>query len=125
MIDILLISPSNEKLGLFHSFVPKSVPIALGILASYIMKFDYKPEILDEEIVKIDETLLKSKMELMAQPRIFGISVMTTNAFKAYKLAKTIKKLDEKAIIIMGGIHPTVAYEEVLKTNYVDFVIRG
>jgi len=125
MIDILLISPSNEKLGLFHSFVPKSVPLALGILASYIMKFDYKPEIIDEEVIKIDENLLKSKIELMAKPRIFGISVMTTNALKAYELAETIKKLDENAIIIMGGIHATVAPEEALKTNFIDFVIRA
>lgn len=125
MIDIILISPSNEKLGLFHSFVPKSVPIALGIIASYVMKYNYTPEILDEETINIDEKLLKEKMKAMSEPRIFGLSIMTTNASKAYNIAKLIKKLDEKAIILAGGIHPTVASEEVLNSGYIDFVIRG
>ncbi len=123
MIDILLISPSNEKLGLFHSFVPRSVPLALGILASYIMKFNYNPEIVDEEIVIIDEEFIKNKMEFMAKPRIFGISIMTTNASKSYAIAQIIKKLDKDAIILAGGIHPTVVAEEVLQKSCIDFVI--
>lgn len=123
MIDILLISPSNEKLGLFHSFVPRSVPIGLGILASYVLKFDYNTEIIDEEITKIDEIFLKNKMQQMETPRIFGISVMTTNASKAYKIAQMIKTLDKDSFVLLGGIHPTVMPEEALQTGYVDFVV--
>jgi len=124
-IDIMLISPSNENLGLFHDFVPRSVPIALGILASYLMKHNYKTEIADQELIKIDEEFLKNKIKSMEKPAIFGISMMTTNAMKSYEIAKIIKSIDKDAIIIGGGIHPTVAPEEVLKTGCLDFVVRG
>lgn len=124
-MDILLITPSNEKLGKFRNFVPRSVPIALGILANYLMIHNYEPEIVDEEIIKIDKAFLVNKIEEMSTPRVFGISAMTTNINKAYKISKIIKEIDKNAIVIMGGIHPTVAPEEVLKNGYIDFVVRG
>ena len=125
MKDILFISPSNEKLGLFHSFVPRSVPLAIGLLSSYLVKHGYNIDIIDEETHTLDEKLLQAKMEKMSTPRVFGLSIMTTNAAKSYKIAKMIKSLDKEAIILAGGIHPTVAADEVLQTKLIDYVVRG
>src|SRR3989339_625766 len=108
LTDIILISPKNRKLGIFSSFLFKSVPIGIGVLASYLIKFGFSPEIIDAEITVIDEKLIKQKLENMALPKIFGISCMTTNIQKAYQIAKLIKKSDKDAIVIAGGIHPTV-----------------
>lgn len=124
-IDILLISPANEKLGKFYRFVPRSVPIALGLLASYVIKFGYNPEIFDEEIASLNKESLKEIMDKMQTPRLFAISCMTTNAKKTYNIAKMIKELDGNAIITVGGIHPTVEPEEALNTGYIDCVVRG
>jgi radical SAM superfamily enzyme YgiQ (UPF0313 family) len=123
--DITFISPSNEKLGLFHRFVPRSIPLGIAILTSYLMEKGYSVEIVDEEIAKIDIDTLTNKMKTMAKPKIFGISTMTTNATRAYSVAKMIKTLDKEAVVVVGGIHPTVMPEEVLSTGYIDFVIRG
>jgi len=125
MIDILMISPSNEKLGLFRRFVPRSVPLGLGILSGFLMQNGYNPEIADSEIIKINEKFLKSILNKMSLPRIFGISSMTTNASQAFEIAKKIKSLDKDNFVIMGGIHPTVCPEECLNTGYVDFVVIG
>jgi anaerobic magnesium-protoporphyrin IX monomethyl ester cyclase len=125
LTDILLISPTNDKLGIFSKFSFKSVPLALGILAGYLIKNGYKPEIVDEEIVKIDKKFIKQKLQEMDSPKIFGISCMTTNFKQTFYIAKLIKEIDNSAIIIAGGIHPTVAHEEMLKTNYIDFVIQA
>src|SRR3990172_2807292 len=123
--DIIFISPANKKLGLFHRFVPRSIPIGAGILSAYLIKHGYNPGIIDEEIVSIDEALLTDTMKQMSEPKIFGISTMTTNAIRAYGIAKIIKHLDDKAVVVMGGIHPTVMPDEVMNSGYVDYVVRG
>lgn len=125
MIDILFISPSNEKLGLFHKFVPRSIPIGLGLLASYLIKHNYNPEIVDEEITITNENFIINKIKNMSAPKVFGISAMTTNISRACDIAKIIKKIDKNATVIMGGIHPTVFPEEVLQSGCVDFIVRG
>ena len=125
LTDIILISPKNRKLGIFSSFLFKSVPIGIGVLASYLIKFGFSPEIIDAEITVIDEKLIKQKLENMALPKIFGISCMTTNIQKAYQIAKLIKKSDKDAIVIAGGIHPTVESEEVITSGHFDFVVRA
>ena len=40
-------------------------------------------------------------------------------------LADAIKAIDPKATIILGGIHPTVVPDEVLKNKNIDVVVRG
>ncbi|MDY0084176.1 MAG: radical SAM protein [Ignavibacteriaceae bacterium] len=123
--DIVFISPSNKKLGLFRSFVPRSIPLGIGILSGFLLQNGYQVAILDEEIENITNKKIKKIIKKMKKPRIFGISSMTTNAGRAYQFAKIIKKLDKQAIVILGGIHPTVAPEEVLKVGNVDIVVQG
>ncbi|HNR86843.1 MAG TPA: radical SAM protein [Spirochaetota bacterium] len=124
-IDILFISPSNEKLGRFHRFVPRSVPLGVGILSGYLMQFGFRPEIADEEIVTIDRSFLTDAMRRMTSPPVFGISTMTTNAMRAYAIAGIIKEIDAASIIIFGGIHPTVMPEEVMNNESIDFIVQG
>lgn len=125
MTDIILISPSNDKLGVFYKFVPRSVPLGIGILAGYLRKFDMKAQIADEEVLVLDDDYLREKIKEMNGNPIFGISAMTTNIAKSYQIAKRIKAIDSNAFVLMGGIHPTVAPEEVLRSPDVDFLIKG
>jgi anaerobic magnesium-protoporphyrin IX monomethyl ester cyclase len=52
---------------------------------------------------------------------IIGISTMSFTSFRAYKLAKELKKL--KKPMVIGGIHATIAPEECLA--YFDYVCVG
>jgi anaerobic magnesium-protoporphyrin IX monomethyl ester cyclase len=60
----------------------------------------------------------------LEKPRIVGFSVLTLNCGRAYDLASRIKAVDPEALIVFGGIHPTVAPEEVL-SHAVDVLVRG
>ena len=60
------------------------------------------------------------------KPDIIGISVWTTFAASAFKIASICKEYDRNIPVVMGGPHITIKYDEVAKIcPDVDFLIRG
>ena len=55
-----------------------------------------------------------------------GISCYTGTFYEASFVAKAIKEIDEKSLIVIGGYHATSEYEYIIN-NYkeFDFAIRG
>ena len=123
--DLLLVSPSNTQLGRFKRFVPRSVPIGVGILAGFLREKEISVKILDQEITNINADTLHTLLKQCKTPRIIGISVMTANVASGYQIAETVKSFDKDAIIIFGGIHATVMPDEILHSGSVDFVVQG
>lgn len=58
-------------------------------------------------------------------PQIVGISMNTVQYKSALTLAKLIKKIDSKIIVVGGGVHPTVCPDEILNGGYFDYLVRG
>jgi len=64
---------------------------------------------------------------------VVGVSVLfSTDLLNLYETTKIIKKNMPNAIVVVGGLHPTIYPEEVLsldiefnKTRTIDFIIRG
>lgn len=124
MADIIFINPKEKRvLGPFDFLVAKSVPLGLGYLAAYLMERNYAVRIIDEEIEKL--TLENIKHITDKDEQLFGISCMTPNVGRGYELSDMIKSVYPKSKIIFGGIHPTVAPEEVLSRPAIDLVVRG
>jgi len=122
---MLLINPSTEEFGGFIArYVPASVPEAIGLLAGYLSKFGYSVGIIDEEIETMSDSLLEEKLGNLPGPRIFGISVLTSQAIRAYELAGMLKQLYPDCTVIMGGIHVTALPDEGIE-NGADIVVRG
>ena len=117
-LDISLISPFNNNLGYFKNFVPRSVPIGITLLYSYLSKHGYNAEVIDGDVLNINREFLSEKMKMMKKPKIFGISAMTTNIDNAYRIAMLIKDIDKESVIIFGGIHPTAMPDEVISKKY-------
>lgn len=69
-----------------------------------------------------DEILKSIRLK---KPEIIGITAMTVNINNAFELAKKIKKIDEKILIVVGGVHATVASDHVLSDSNVDFIVIG
>src|SRR5208283_2651439 len=124
MPDIIFINPKVDKvLGSFDFLVAKSIPLGLGYLAAYLLERNYSVKIIDEEVEKL--TIEKIRNITDTDEQLFGISCMTPNVSRGYKLADLIKSVFPKAIVMFGGIHPTVVPEEVLGKPSVDLVVRG
>jgi radical SAM superfamily enzyme YgiQ (UPF0313 family) len=109
-MKLLLVSPCrDENIRFAHSLrIPQ---IALNIIASLTPQY-YEIKIIEEEIedVNLDE-----------ECDIVGISTMTSNAPRAYRMAGEFKKRGRT--VVMGGVHPTVLPEEAIR--YSDAVVIG
>jgi anaerobic magnesium-protoporphyrin IX monomethyl ester cyclase len=93
-------------------FYVKNIITPFSFFQSY-HRFGLKPD----AILKI----LKKE-----RPDLIGISsLFTTYSIEALEIAKIIKEVNNDTITVMGGCHPTVFPEEVMKNEFVDFVIRG
>lgn len=104
--DIILISPKANKLNLFEAFVPVSVPVGVGALAGYLTMKGKKVGIIDEALTPLSEENVHEQVG--APPRIFGISSMTANIGRAYRVASMVKKRYPETTIVFGGIHLNV-----------------
>src|SRR3989338_8642922 len=125
MYDLILISPFNSQLGRFKRFVPRSVPIGVGILAGFLRSKGHSVRIVDNELVDLDRGMVTEILNGCNHPRIVGISVMTANVASGYRIARLFKSVDKDVVIVFVGIHATVMPDEVLQSGCVDFVVKG
>lgn len=124
---MILINPQFNrirKLGIFSRYVPSSLPIGIGILASYLLAKDKKIKILDDQIIPVTAEVLAEYVKDLSTPYLFGISCFTAGIGRGYQIAQLIKRQYPSSYVIMGGIHPTVLPQEVLRSGYVDIVVR-
>ena len=91
---MLLINPAQENFGgMLSRYIPLSIPVALGILASYLKKSGASNvRVVDEEICKITAQNLTDHLKGMAKPYIIGIGVLTSQAGRAYEIAIYARK---------------------------------
>jgi hypothetical protein len=58
-------------------------------------------------------------------PDVVGISAKTQNFASAKILANITKTINKKAVVIIGGIHPTLVGSEVLECPDIDICVKG
>lgn len=59
------------------------------------------------------------------RPDILGVTANSIEFEKFEELIDGIEQVNPKPFVIIGGVHPTVAPEEVIKNSYVDALCRG
>ena len=109
-MKILLISPVRD----IHAYTNKGILIpqlALFILEGLTPK-KHEVKIIEEEYKPVD---------FVESCDVVGISCMTSNAYRGYKIAQEFKKRGKK--VIMGGVHPSILPDEALQ--YCDSVVIG
>jgi len=90
-------------------------PLGIAYLAAVLKEGGHSPEIFDMDVMPGKPNY--------KDYRIVGISCLTSTYLKGLEVAREAK--DAGRIVIMGGYHPTFMDEEVLKTGFVDYVVRG
>ena len=122
---MLLINPATEQFGGFLSrYIPLGLPIAIGTLAGYLKHYGHQVNVADDEIEKLYENNIENYLKDLPKPYVFGLSVLTSQAHRAYEITRMLKKKYPDCIIIMGGIHSTAVPEEGLQRG-ADIVVRG
>lgn len=139
MATVLLVNPA----GIFEEcevkLNPSYPPLGLAYIGAYLKKLGHKVKILDmlgtgyTNKVTINNRVrvgLKSgdivKNLGEYNPDIIGIANhYTKSSSEAHRTAGALKKIYERAIIIMGGAHCSVLPEKVLSDHNVDLVCIG
>lgn len=84
-------------------------------------------ETINEDIIRVGLSF-KEITEIIDRykPDVLGISnLFSRQSLNAYKIAEIAKGLNPKLITVFGGAHPTVCCEDVLSTNFVDYIVLG
>src|SRR3989344_1472924 len=138
-MKILLINPPWVLDKESRDFYRITQPEGLGYIAAVLERTSHKVKLVDgaaegwrkQNIYKNTIHFGMSYEEINSiidsyRPDIVGISIIST-LFKqnGFNLAKNIKEHNKEIKIVVGGAHPTVAKEDCLSNEYIDFVVRG
>lgn len=138
---VLLIVPPVTTLK-SKEFFNVNFPMGLGYIAAVLENHSYDVSVLDAVVEKPEQEgfipndqeniyigmTFKEIREFAAsyKPNYVGItSMFSVQADNAYKVADTIKSIDESIPVILGGAHATSSPQEVLNNKSIDFVVLG
>ena len=130
-MKILLISPPSPNL--IRSNLPSVVedetgafpPLGLLYVAAHTEKVsDCEVEIIDCQASNIGHGDLSEQL-LTRSPDIIGIQVMTFTLIDSILVAKAVRKILPKALIVFGGPHTSIYPEETATLPEVDAVVVG
>ena len=115
---IILIAPKSPMGETYHP------PLGLCYIRSYLQwKKGVSIPLLDLNLMPTKK-LLKEVVEL--RPDIVGITCFSPNRFSSLDIGREIKGLLPETMIILGGIHVSFLYDQILKNfDFVDMVVRG
>jgi anaerobic magnesium-protoporphyrin IX monomethyl ester cyclase len=121
---ILLITPP------YHSGVVESAGVWLNVgfvyLAGSLRAAGYDPVIYDAMSYwhSYDDIEKRIRDE---NPDVVATTAFTAEIVDALKVLKLAKTISPEITTVIGNVHPTYCYEEVLKdhSGYVDYIVRG
>jgi radical SAM superfamily enzyme YgiQ (UPF0313 family) len=123
MAKVLLVEPNDDLKKQEFKRGRINTPINLIYLATAIEE-KHQVKIYDRNLHLDDEEYVKFLKEY--NPDIVGLTTMTTPMiYDMIHIGKLTKKILNKAIIIVGGIHASVEPDSILNEPYVDYIIRG
>ncbi|MDI7277390.1 MAG: radical SAM protein, partial [Anaerolineae bacterium] len=121
-MNILLLFPPYPYRG---RYVHRAFPLGLGYLAAVLSEHGFQTEIADLSCQTPDDGEIRSLIR-SRQPDVIGISAVTENYREAMGLARLARETVPSARIVMGGVHATFRYEELLqRCPEIDFVVVG
>ena len=137
MNRIMLVTP---KYTIYKDDVRRCVtPLGLDYLAAFLERYGYEVKIIDianEGYFNVEEdgdfvtyglNDEEIKHEILGfRPHVVGVScIFSTQAENTKELMKFVKGVDESIITFTGGAHPTFAVEEMLDSQYLDYIVMG
>ncbi len=122
-MKVLLIDPPKKIWELMGDCC--APPLGLAYVAAALEENDIPVEIIDCNGMGITWEDLPGKVRRVS-PDIVGTAGMTPMISGAVKTVNLVKEVDPSIKTVMGGIHATFTYEDLLKENSpIDIVVRG
>ena len=124
LTKVLLITPP------YHSGVVESAGVWLNVafvyLAGSLRAAGHEPVIYDAMSMWHTYDDIRKRIEL-ERPDVVGTTAFTAEIVDALKVLKLAKEVDPTITTIIGNVHPTFCYEEILTAadNPVDYIVMG
>ncbi len=121
-MKILLICPSANPAAIENS----SYPLGLLYLASVLERDNH--EVMVKDYFKDPfESVKEEIIDLIKNysPDVIGINCTTLNRMAGFEIAKITKEKSPKIKIIMGGVHATALYKQILENFPIDIIVLG
>jgi len=130
-IDLLLIFPSLTKEESYGGrkvkkntggFLP---PLGLASLAAFMIKKGYTVQIIEPVVMNMNLEDILNYIK-SNQPKVIGLSILTSMYAKGVEFSKAIRKNFPHKIIIMGGHHVTLFNKNIFDNcPEIDVLVRG
>lgn len=99
------------------------VPLTFVYLAGSARQAGYEPLIYDAMTKNAGFREIERKIAEV-RPDIVATTAITSTTPDALEVLRIAKTVNHEIITIIGGVHPTFMYKEVLQNGYVDYVVR-
>lgn len=126
-MHILFINPPwiRRKDNVWNNVASVMPPLGLAWMASMLEREGHNVRILDAHAERLDFDHLSARLHQLGHFDLVGITASTPLISNAYIIAKLVKEHFAQTKVVLGGVHPTVLPEEVLREPAVDLVVRG
>lgn len=115
------ISHAHNYRGLLQNTLP---PLGILSIASYLESKGFRVTVIDIQAEQLSEDAFRQRL-LADPPDIVGITVLTTMAVPAHRVARIAKTLFPDCTVVCGGVHAEVLSRETLADSAIDCVVRG
>lgn len=120
------VEEQNKTRSLSNESNEEQFPMGLLYLDAILKKENYGVITKDYTTWKEENCLKEIKKEIERfKPDFVGITVMTMTRISTYKAIKLIKSLDKNIKILLGGIHSSVMYKQLLENFPIDAICIG
>ena len=119
--DVVLIHPFELQRNNFSNR-EFSVPISIWYLGSYLKAHGLRVKLIDCES---NPNHMEEIRELVPKASLIGLTMMTAQVSHGMEVAKVVKGVNPNLPIVLGGIHPTLYYKDVVSNKYIDFAVYG
>src|SRR3990172_6155362 len=103
----------------------KLLPYGLGLLSASLKKASYESWIFDPNFQELSEQTVREELR-RTKPDAVGITTFSSEYIQEPKrLSQLVKEELPQAIVILGGILPTVMLEKAMEDPNVDYFMIG
>ncbi|MGB5255626.1 MAG: magnesium-protoporphyrin IX monomethyl ester anaerobic oxidative cyclase, partial [Woeseiaceae bacterium] len=124
-MHIVLIHPNYHSGG--AEIAGNWPPAWVAYLAGSLKKHGYNDiRFIDAMTLDLDNDELAAKLKEGPEPDVIGCTCITPSIYQAEDTLKLARSLYPKATTVLGGIHATFMYSQVLtEAPQIDYIVRG
>ncbi len=124
---VLFINPPwvRRKDNVWHNVASIMPPLGLAWMAAVLERDGHQVSIFDAHAKRVGLDQFPSYLSRLGRFDIVGITATTALIINGLEIARMVKTWCPQAMVVLGGVHPTVLPEEVLAEPAVDLVVRG